>query len=273
MRPATRRAPRHRPVALITRGSPRARADFLCSAAPPVDLSVQENTMPSKIMQRLLIAISVLAATAASVWAGAAAGAEPVHAAEPEPIDGQTVPQGCRQYLTVPASSHSELLVWSQRLSLAQCEQGLIAAPAAATDPAQLRGLVASLETAMQPSTQIYRDAMAHGPVQIRILAAYGLGMTDINLMVRARSAIPPSTDRHGNLDTHNALEPLLTGHARAADTAFAEVDRMANEYPEDAATNVVVRNAIATARARLHERKNQEGSKEAGKEVKTEKK
>ncbi|HEX3475375.1 MAG TPA: hypothetical protein VHT91_10165 [Kofleriaceae bacterium] len=45
------------------------------------------------------------------------AGAEPVHVAAPEPIDGQTVPQPCRQYLTVPANRHSELLVWSQRLS------------------------------------------------------------------------------------------------------------------------------------------------------------
>ena len=96
---------------------------------------------------------------------------------------------------------------------------------------------------------------MAHGPAQIRMLAAYGLGMTAINLMVRARSAIPASTDRHGNLDTHNPLEPLLTGHARAADTAFAEVDRLATEYPQDAAANVVVRNAVESARSHLRGR------------------
>jgi hypothetical protein len=233
-----------------------AGCDFLCSTAPPVDLSGQENTMHSKITQPLLFAGLALVATAASARADAAAGAEPIHAAEPEPIDGLTVPQPCRQYLTVPANSHSERLVWSQRLSLAQCEQGAIAAPPAASDPSQLRGLVASLESALQPSTGIYRDAIAHGPAQIRMLAAYGLAMTEVNLMVRARSAIPASTDRHGNLDTHNALESLLTGHARAADTAFAEVDRLATEFPEDAAANVVVRNAVASARSQLHGRR-----------------
>jgi hypothetical protein len=251
---AQRAAPRD--VAVITRACASAPGrDFLCSAAPPVDLSGQENTMHSQSTRHFLIAGAALVAAAASARADAVAGAEPVHAAEPEPIDGQTVPQPCRQYLTVPANSHSVRLVWSQRLSLAQCEQGAIAAPPAAGDPSQLRGLVASLETALQPSSQIYRDAMAHGPAQIRMLAAYGLGMTAVNLMVRARSAIPPSTDRHGNLDTHSALEPLLTGHARAADTAFAEVDRLATEYPEDAAANVVVRNAVASARSHLRGR------------------
>ena len=214
--------------------------------------------MPSKITQHLLIVGCILAAATAGARADAVAGPEPVHAGEPERIDGQTVPQPCRPYLSVPANSHSERRVWNQRLSLAPCEQGAIAAPPAASDPAQLRGLVASLDSALRPSSQIYRDALENGPPHIRMLAAYGLGMTAIHLMVRARSAIPPSTDRHGHLDAHDALEPLLAGHARAADAAFAEVDRLATEFPDDAAANVVVRNAVASARSHLHGRRSQ---------------
>jgi hypothetical protein len=59
--------------------------------------------MPSKITQHLLIAGAALVAAAPSARAGAVAGAEPVQAAEPEPVDGQTMPPPCRQYLTVPA--------------------------------------------------------------------------------------------------------------------------------------------------------------------------
>jgi hypothetical protein len=80
--------------------------------------------------------------------------------------------------------------------------------------------------------------------------------MTAVNFMVRARSAIPPSKDLDHNLATHHALEPLLAGQARAADAAFAEVARLATEFPDDAAANLVVRNAVASARSHLRERK-----------------
>lgn len=209
--------------------------------------------MHSKITQHLLIASSVVAAAAGNAQADAAAGAGPsATAAEPEHIDSQTVPPPCRQHLAVPAGSASELRVWSQRLSLAACEQGAVAAPAPTSDPAKFRELVESLESAMQPSTAIYRDAMAHGPPQIRMLAAFGAGMTAVNLMVRARSAIPASRDVQHNLALHNALEPLLAGHARDADAAFTEVDRLATEFPADASANPVVKSIVASARAKL---------------------
>jgi hypothetical protein len=76
-------------------------------------------------------------------------------------IDGQALPQQCRQFLTAPAGDPR---VWSQRLSLAECEQDAIAAPPATSDPARLRELVTYLENAMLPSSTIYRDAMATAP-------------------------------------------------------------------------------------------------------------
>jgi hypothetical protein len=87
------------------------------------------------------------------------------------------------------------------------------------------------------------------------MLAAFGLGMTAVNLMVRARSAIPPSRDLDQNHAVHNALEPLLAGQARAAESAFAEVDRLAMQLPADATANPVMRNIVASARSHLHER------------------
>jgi hypothetical protein len=215
----------------------------------------QEDIMHPKITHPILIG-ALVAAAAGAARAGAGASAGPgATIAEPEPIDSQTVPAQCRQYLAAPAGSASELRVWSQRLSLAACQQDTIAAPAPTSDPAKFRGLVESLDSAMQPSTAIYRDAMAHGPPQIRMLGAFGVGMTAVNLMVRARSAIPASRDFEHNLALHNALEPLLAGHARDADAAFAEVDRLATEFPADVSANPVVKSIVAGVRAKLHGR------------------
>lgn len=210
--------------------------------------------MHMKITQHILIASSILAVAAGSSRADAVASTKAKHAAiaQPERIDSETVPPECRQHLAVPADSKSELLAWNQRLSLAACEQDAIAAPAT-NDGAKLQGLVTYLDGAVQRSTAIYRDAMARGPTQIQMLAAFGLGTTSVNLMVRARNAIPASPDLDKNLALHRALEPLLAGYARDAASAFGQVDQLATRFPADASANVVLQSIVAGARSKLH--------------------
>src|SRR5678816_3433320 len=104
------------------------------------------------------------------------------------PIDLPGMPPECRQFLAIPSDSTSELLPWAQRLSVAACRQSIALAPV--SSPERFRAMVAKLEEAMEPSLAIYRDARARGPAQIKILAAYGIGMTNLNIIVRARSAI-----------------------------------------------------------------------------------
>jgi hypothetical protein len=204
-------------------------------------------------IKHILVASTILAVAAGSSRADVVASTGAKHAAiaEPERIDSETVPKQCRQFLAVPADSRSELLAWNQRLSLAACEQDTIAPPAT-SDPAKLPALVTYLDGAVQRPTAIYRDAMAHGPTQTRMRAAYGLGTTSINLMVRARNAIPASPDLDKNLALHRALEPLHAGHGRDAASAFAEVDRLATQFPADASANAVMQSIVASARSQL---------------------
>lgn len=208
-----------------------------------------------QITQSVLVASTILAIAAGISRADVVASAETKHAAvlEPNRIDIRTVPLECRQYLAVTSDSTSELLVWDQRLSLAACEQATAVATPAINDPEKLRELVAHLAQSVQPSSFIYRDAMARGPAEIRILAAYGLGMTSVNIMVRARNAIPVSLELDKYLALHAALEPLIAGYARDAVSAFTEVDRLAAQYPADASANAVVQKIVARARSGLH--------------------
>ena len=170
------------------------------------------------------------------------------------------MPPECRQFLAIPADSTSELLPWAQRLSVAACRQSIALAPV--SSPERFRAMVAKLEQVMEPSLAIYRDAMARGPVQIKLLAAYGIGMTHLNIIVRARSAIrviddgasfggavyggSPYVDPYQAL--HRALEPLLARQREAALTAFREVARLAFEHPLAARANPVMPVVIAIA-------------------------
>ena len=166
----------------------------------------------------------------------------------------------CEQFRSLPADSRSELLPWEQKLSTAACQQALVFMPV--SDPEGLRPMVAGIEHALAPSIAIYRDALANGPPQIKILAAYGLGMTYINIAVRARSSIRSAGASYGGVGyggagyfdelkrMHDALEPLLTADLKSALDAFDEVAVLADKYPDAARANAVVANAIANARA-----------------------
>lgn len=179
--------------------------------------------------------------------------------AQPERVDLAVVPPECKQFLQVPADSTSDTLPWDQRLSLAACRQSLVLEPT--SNPTEYRGLIERIDRAMAPSIAMYEDARARGPTpQIRILAAYGLGMTHGNSMVRARSAVRVAEtgaafggDTYGmGADAyeriHQSLEPLLVPHRDAAVAAFRDVARLAKENPAAARANPVMIYVVADA-------------------------
>ncbi len=131
---------------------------------------------------------------------------------------------------------------WDQRLSLAGC----LRTPGShhtVTDPEQLRGYVAYLESTVTRPIEIYRDAIARGPWEVRLLAAYQLGQTYIDLMVRARLAAP---------GLQHDLEPLLEPLRRDAVAAFTTAWATGNELPSGVACDDLVRNLIAGTREAL---------------------
>ena len=171
------------------------------------------------------------------------------------PIDVARVPAECRAFLAIPTDSTSELLPWQQKLSLAACRADVTVAPV--TAPGQLGAVVATLDDAMAPSRTIYRDAIAHGPDRIRILAAYGLGMTYVEVIVRARDAIVADSGFGGSTyggryershAMHFALEHLLASDRDAALAAFDEAARVADADPAAARADQVTELAVANA-------------------------
>ena len=131
---------------------------------------------------------------------------------------------------------------WDQRLSFAACLR--TARPARVTDPEQLRGYVAHLAASVDQPVEIYRDAIARGPLEVRLLAAYQLGETYLDLVVRARSSVPPELIRD--------LDPLLVGFERQAAAGFTSAWAIGNEIPSGVPADEVVRNIIADTRTAL---------------------
>jgi len=131
---------------------------------------------------------------------------------------------------------------WDQRLSLAGC----LRTPGTqlrVADPEQLRGYVAYLESTVTRPVEIYRDAIARGPWEVRLLAAYQLGQTYVDLMVRAREAAPGLS---------HDLEPLLVPLRRDAVAAFTTAWAAGDELPAGVACDDLVRNVIAGTREAL---------------------
>lgn len=202
----------------------------------------------------IVVVIAIVAGTSlADVNTGAR---ESIH--RPKNAVDIAVPVECQQFLAIPADSTSELLPWARRLSIAACRQSIALAPV--SDPEQFPALVNRLDDAMAPSIEIYRDAMARGPTEIKILAAFGLGMTNVNIIVRARSAVRVPDGAFGGATygtayiefsqkLHRALEQLLVKNRSAALTAFAEVARLADADPAAARANQVMPVVIDIAR------------------------
>lgn len=166
----------------------------------------------------------------------------------------------CAQFRALPADSRSEILPWQHKLSMAACQQAVLVMPVGTAEG--VRTMVTDLERAYAPSIAVYRDAKLKGPPQIKLLAAYGLGMSYVDIAVRARSAIRVAAPAYGGVGyggaayfqelrrMHELLEPLIAGDLASARAAFQEVGQLASENPAVARSNDVVRNAILNARA-----------------------
>jgi hypothetical protein len=203
----------------------------------------------AKISTYLAIALAGLAGTAA---ADTAVDRRP-------PIDARRLPLECKQFLATPTGqAGNPWLLWENRLSIAACRQRTtLIAPV--TDPEKLRSMVAMLENAIEPSVAIYQDAIANAPARLRILAAYGLGRTYIDLVVRARATIPGGGEIMDNLALadryamlHRTLEPLLVRDRQRAVDAFAEAVRLAEAAPEEVSANKVMTDAVAASHVLL---------------------
>ena len=153
------------------------------------------------------------------------------------PIDAARLPPRCQQFLEVPSDAKTDWLMWEQRLSIAACLSDAIAVEVV-TDPANERDVVAMLDHRIDPSVAIYQDAIANAPLQLRVVAAYGLGMTYTNVLVRARIAIPKRT-----------LEPLLVTDQEHALAAFREAVKLADSDPKSTAGSPVIVKLVAASR------------------------
>jgi hypothetical protein len=168
----------------------------------------------------------------------------------PERVESAGIPPECDQFRTVLSDSRSATLPWEQRLSLAACRETLVLQPVTSAD--QLPAMLSQIDQAMQPSIAIYQDAIARGPTpQIQILAAYGLAMTHVNSIVRARSAIATS-DVIGIADVHAQLEPMLTQHRDAAAQAFDKLMQIADANPAVANNNAVISFVVGDANSQM---------------------
>lgn len=170
---------------------------------------------------------------------------------EPQP------PDACRAFASVPADSTSTSLRWAQQLSRAACRDKIPLLQV--SDAEAFPSLVASLENHAAPSIELYRDAGTRGSAAMRIVATYHLGLTYLDIAVRARSAIRVDASyggaSYGNTAyydelhrLHAALEPLLANDLRAARAAFDEVGFLAEDYPIPAHANDVVVKAVDNA-------------------------
>lgn len=175
------------------------------------------------------------------------------------PMDPGTLPDECRQFLQLLPDARSEMLPWYQRLSIAACRQRVEVSPV--TTPQQLGPMVAAIENAMAPSIAIYSDAAARGKHEIRILSEYWLGMTYLNIAVRARRAVDAGASvggatyggwSDGAMGLHRALEPLIARDLDNALAAFREVDMRAAGDPHAATSDQVVKRDVEQARAFL---------------------
>lgn len=124
----------------------------------------------------------------------------------------------------------------------------------------QLPSIIKALEAATARTMQVDRDAIAsHASPEVRLLAAYQLGMTHLAIVVGARAAIvmpaeagtDPEAANHWQ-SLHRALEPLLANHLREAVAAFQEARAISDEIPEGVPADAVVRGMMPVIRSML---------------------
>ncbi len=135
---------------------------------------------------------------------------------------------------------------WEQMLSLAAARQDMTVEPTA--DLAGYRDIVARVDQAIAPSLAMYEDARENATTpELRLMAAYGIGLTHLDAIVRSRNAaLAPDIEYD---QRHATIEPMLVDHRIAALGAFQDVRELAEQQPTTAAANPVVAFIVADAR------------------------
>jgi hypothetical protein len=169
----------------------------------------------------------------------------PLAAAAPADLQAR-----CATFTEVPADARDDVLGWNQALSLAACVQDNAIPEITSED--DFEDLVATMFQRLQPVVVIYATALREGPEEIRMRAAYQMGMLFVTTATRARSSIrvAPGPDAiRRNLALHGKLEPLLAPVIRTAQTIFEAIDEEAKNSP-GLESDPVIGGMIRTARA-----------------------
>jgi hypothetical protein len=155
---------------------------------------------------------------------------------------------------------------WERVLSLASARGSFNVEPT--SDLAGYRDIVARIDKAIAPSLAMYEEAREHATTpELRMLAAYGIGLTHLDAMIRARNAaLAPdamsaeegstmyrsTVMRDAYDERHATIEPMLVDHRAAALGAFHDVRELADEQPGVAAANPVMTFIVADARRQM---------------------
>jgi hypothetical protein len=215
-----------------------------------------EQLGPSRLGRRggAIATLLVALAAAKPASAGPDASSTDGSAADELPADDTAkIPPACRAYATGEAVDLTT--AWDKLLSFAGCVQDASLEPI--TDLAQLPAAVGKRYDALAPAIMLYLEAIEHGPVPVRLRAAYAVGLANVALITRLRSSLVAPADpsnaaamvRYHMLQAE--LEPLLLRAQRTAWIAFTVVDRAEAEEPAIAA-DPVARNAVIASRAML---------------------
>jgi hypothetical protein len=168
--------------------------------------------------------------------------------AEPTGVVLQDVPDACRTFLRAPRDPDA---AWNQALSLAGCLRDSSVVRIANSQ--DLEAALDELADRDQMTVTVYMWAFQYGPDRVRLRAAYEIGSTLTQLVVRARRsiAIPPDVTAERSAALHVELEPMMVEAIAAAHRAFEIVDTMAESHPE-LVTDPVLRYSVDDARQML---------------------
>jgi hypothetical protein len=138
---------------------------------------------------------------------------------------------------------------WERALSAASARLDVMVEPTA--DLAEYRDIVVRIDEAIAPSLAIYEDARDNATTpELRLMAAYGIALTHLDAMIRARNAALAPDIEYGQ--RHATIEPMLVDHRIAALDAFRDVRELAEQQPGTAAANPVVTFIVADAHRQL---------------------
>jgi len=202
----------------------------------------------SRLARALVLGAAAAAASVAGPVAPAAA-----EGGRPEQGVVHVIPAECRHHMALPAGPRDEQIEWEHGLSFAACLQDVPLRRI--DDPLQLEPLVEALTARLELPMLLYLQAMAEGPREIQLRAAFHVGLANIALVTRARAAVaappdlaadPAAAARWRELGAQ--LEPLLAHAQRTAWLSFTALHEAALHDPALAGSEVD-RNMIRTAR------------------------